>query len=87
MVLLVAIIDSCYSFAFIFIICDVCQRTTNAFDEILDEVIQSDWYLFPKEIKRILPMILLELQQPTVMKLFGNISGCRDTFKRVSSIR
>lgn len=84
-VLFVATIDACYSFGFIFIICDVCQRTSNAFDEIFEEIIQSDWYLFPEEIKQTLPIILADLQQPVVMRIFGNILGCRDTFKKVGS--
>lgn len=83
-VILAVTVASCYSFGFIFIICDIFQRITNAFDEIFDEIMQSNWYLFPQEIKESLPIILIELQQPIVMHIFGSICASRDTFKRVN---
>lgn len=83
MVLLAATGDAAYSFGFMFVICDVGQRVTNTFDKLFDEVIQWHWHSFPKEIRRILPIVLIDLQQPVVIRFFGNFSCCRKTFKKV----
>lgn len=83
---LMAIVDAGYSFGFIFIVCDLGQRTSDDFDELNDETTQLDWYLFSEDIKRILLTILINLQEPVVIEIFGSITNCRDCFKKVSPI-
>lgn len=72
-----------YSFALMFITCEIGQEIYNAFDECGDMINQFGWYLFPKEIQRILPIIVNFAQQPIVFYCFGSTACVRQTFKYV----
>lgn len=61
------------------------QVFSNSFDEIKEEVGQINWYLFPIGIQRMLPITIANVQQPVLIKSFGNILCLRDQFKKVSS--
>ena len=74
---------ACYATGLAFLTCEFLQRISDAFEEIEDVTVQCDWYLFPDKIKRMLPTILINAQQPVEMKLFGNFSCNRDAFKKV----
>lgn len=67
----------------VFIACELGQRMTDAFDEINDTLDQSNWYLLPIEFQRILPMIMVNAQQPVFLECFGSIGCTRDVFKNV----
>lgn len=73
-----------YSFGIVFGLCEFGQRMTNAFEEIEDEIETFDWYFFPYELQRMLPMILMVTQQPVEIECFGSISSLREYFKKVS---
>lgn len=45
---------------------------------------QFKWYLFPLEIKQILPIVLMNAQQPVNLKCIGSIPCDRETFKKVT---
>lgn len=47
---------------------------------------QYRWYLFSNEVKQMLPMMLINLQQPIQIQCFGSLSCCRDAFKKVKYI-
>lgn len=68
-----------------FLCCELGQRITNAFDDI-DEVllVELNWYLFPIEIKKILPTILINTQEVVALHCFGSIVCGRESFKDVS---
>lgn len=66
-----------------FILFQVGQQLCNAFAEIDDVIAQFDWYSFPYEIIKILPMIMITSQQSVEFKFFGSIASDRDTFKKV----
>lgn len=83
--LIIATLDACYAFGFIYVVSEIGQQTSNDFDELLDEFMELDWYLFPEEIKQMLPTILINLQEPVIIEIFGKISCCRDNFKKVRS--
>ena len=74
------------SFGILLIACELCQQTNQAFDECSDMVKQFDWYLFPVEIQRTMPMILYFTQQPIELICFGSWPCNRETFKYVSEI-
>lgn len=74
----------CYAFGTLFVACELGQRASNAFDEINDVIGQFDWYLFPDELKKILPIIMQFAQRPVDVEFFGSISCSREVFKRVS---
>lgn len=67
----------------VFIACELGERACELFfsvDETLDEI---DWYLYPIEMKRMLPIIMIVTQKPIYVELFGSITASRETFKRV----
>lgn len=64
-------------------ICELGQRTADAFEDV-DAVIEGfDWNLFSLEIQKILPIILIDMQQPVELRIFGTTSGLRITFTKV----
>lgn len=73
-----------YAFGEVFIICELCQRLTNKFDEINNAIDQVKWYRLPNKIQRILLTLLINVQQPVFIECFGSISCCRETFEKVS---
>lgn len=85
MLLWKSIIFTFFVLGLAFFSCDFGQRLTNKFDGIIYDFGQLDWYLFPIEILRMLPTILVGVQEPIVIECFGIISGSRDQFKKVKS--
>lgn len=86
MLVLLIISYACYSFGLVLLACELSQRVTLAFDEISDITDQLDWYLFPNELQRILPIFLIGVQEPVNFYCFASITCSRATFKSVSSI-
>lgn len=84
--LLLLVYDAVNSLALIIICCELSQRTSEAFEGINDILMQYKWYLFPMELKRILPTMIITAQQPILLECFGSISCCRDCFKKVCEI-
>lgn len=69
-----------------FIACELCQRVNLAFSECNDITDQFEWYLFPAEAQRLLPMIIYFAQQPVDVKCYGSTACDRETFKSVSMV-
>lgn len=63
------------------------QRTQLAFEESSAIVDQFEWYRFPAEIQRMMPLILSFTQQPVEFVCFGSIACNRETFKYVSTAK
>lgn len=72
-------------FAVLFILCEHGQLFSNAFIEIEDRFDQFDWYLMPIEVRQILPIAILYVQQPIEVKFFGSFSWNRERSKWVST--
>ena len=83
--LLLLLSEAGYGFFCVILTCELGQRVSNAFYELSIRIDQFGWYLFPMEIKRILPMITVVAQEPVTFECFGSIALSRDTFKRVKS--
>lgn len=83
----VTIVEACYAFGVVFVCCELSQRASNAFEEIENMIGVIDWYLFPEGIKRMLPTIVLNLQQPVVLKCFGSTLCSREAFKMVNLLQ
>lgn len=66
-----------------FIPCEFGERLSTAMMEIDHFINQFEWYLFPIEIQKLLPIIIHSVQQPIEVKCFGSIALIRDTFKKV----
>lgn len=73
------------SFGLVFIACELCERVSEAFERIEDVMDQLNWYGSPTEIKRILPMIIVNTQEPVSIECFGSISCSRMVFQKVFS--
>lgn len=69
----------------VFIACDLGQRMNDAFDEINCTLNRFDWYLFPIEIQRMLPMIKANTQKPVSLECFGSIACNREVFRKVGN--
>ena len=79
------LIEIIYAFGVLFIGCELGQRIVLAFDECNDMIDQLEWYLFPMEIQKLLPIVNHFMQQPIEIKFFGSYMLNRDAFKYVSS--
>lgn len=67
----------------VFTACELGQRISDAFSSINDALDQFHWYLLPIDVQRILPTIIINAQQPLVVRCFGNVPCERETFKKV----
>lgn len=70
-----------WSFAQFFVICDICQRVTSHYE--IDIYTDWEWYKFPENIRRALPIAIIGNQMPIEVKGLGNIECTRDTFKKM----
>lgn len=84
MPLLLSISNGTLALATVFIACELGQRLTDGFNDIELTIDQFAWYLFPIEVKRMLPMIIADAQQPVYLECFGSIGCTREVFKSVS---
>lgn len=85
--LLATLFQAICAFAAIFLNCELGERTMEAFEGIVELSTQLDWYLFPLEIKQILPMALVNVQQPIEFACFGSRISCsRESFKKVRCV-
>lgn len=73
-----------FGFVLALIGCEIGQRISDAFDKIDLTIEQFSWYLFPIEIKRMLPMIMSITQQTISLECFGSITCTRNVFKNVN---
>lgn len=85
MTLTLAVFDMSAAVVAVSTACELGHRLTSVFDRIGDEFIKFNWYQFPIEMNRMLPMILANTQKPVVLECFGSITCNREVFKSVSS--
>lgn len=83
LVMLVAVFDVFDAFVIVFVICELGQRPTNAYEDLEDVIGQFDWYLFPIELQRMLPTFTNLTQQTIELPCFGSFACSRETFKKV----
>lgn len=81
-----ATFDGLIGLILVFIASELGQRMNDAFEEIGTDLDELDWYLFPIEIKRMLPRIIANAQQPVTLECFGSIACTREIFRKVSAI-
>lgn len=63
MSLLLLILCGIIGFTLLFVACELSHRMTCAFDTVNVYIEQLNWYLFPIEVKRMLPMIIATAQE------------------------
>lgn len=82
---LIILIEILYAFGVLFTACELGQRLNFAFDECNEMIGEFEWYKFPIEIQRMLPMLMCLAQQPVEIQTFGSVALKREAFKYVSS--
>lgn len=68
------------------IVCELGERSTGIFSAMDEAINDIDWHLYPIEIQRMLPIIMIVTQKPIFVKCFGSIAVTRETFKMVCMI-
>lgn len=68
----------------VFFSCEIGQRFSDAYKEIDDKIDEFNWYLMLMKIQRILPIIMINTQQPIFIECFGSSTCSRETFKKVN---
>lgn len=76
-------VQFCWAFSNLFAFCYFGERVTSAFDDLSKVIYQCEWESFPHEIQRILPVIMLNTQDPIFLRAFDRTPCTRETFKRV----
>lgn len=66
------------------VICELGEQSSGIFSTLDEKINEIDWHLYPIEIQRMLPTIMILSQKPMFVTLFGSTSVTRETFKRVS---
>ena len=82
--LLIAFGYACYAFGVAFIACEIVQHICDAINSYDMHIGQTDWYLYPIELKKMLPVIINMAQKPVVIKGFGSMPTNRELFKKVN---
>lgn len=83
--LLVSTSYAYFVFFILFAACELGERLGNIGIVFDNELVQSDWYLFPMDIQKMLPMMIINTQKPFVAKCFGSVACTRRQFKKVNS--
>lgn len=84
---IILILETFYSFALIFIACELGERASLAFIEIDYMVGQFNLYNFPTVVKKMLPIFLIVVQEPFSFIVFGSLTVGRESFKKVSLVQ
>lgn len=62
---------------------EIGQRCSNTFTKIDDVSGQMKWYFLPKELQRLLPIAIINIQEPVGLRFFGSYFCGREQFKKV----
>lgn len=81
--LLFALLSIYWSFVQMFIFCNFGENINDHFSRVDDTIYDCDWYTFPKEIQRMLPVVMISAQRPVTLTGFANFSCTRQAFKKV----
>ena len=82
-VFLVPIVELGWSFGLVFVSCELAGRLSIEFDDIDYMIGQFKWYLFPFEVQKMLPILIINVQQEVAFEFFGSAMCNRETFKNV----
>lgn len=81
-----AAFEGFWAFCFIVFFCEFGHYVFHAFDELNMAIDQLDWFLFPAEIQKLLPILISGCQNTCCIKGYGDVQCIRDTSKRVSEL-
>lgn len=66
-----------------FVICNFGGLVNSQFEELSDTLYECDWYAFPHELQKNMPVIMLVTQKP-VLRGSENLPCLREGFSEVS---
>lgn len=72
-----------WSFSLVFFFCEFGELILTDFDGLSDGLYDNEWYLYPLDVQRMIPTILIGTQDVISIRGFGNIECTRNTFKMV----
>lgn len=67
------------------IICELCERMSDEFEEFRVQIMTFKWYSVPIEMRKMLVIIMQTAQKPIEFECFGSISCNRETLAKVLS--
>lgn len=73
-----------WSFVLIYMACDFGEAITTQYTAIDYSICECDWYSFPLEIQKMLPMVMMSTQKAMIVQVFGKVACTRETFNRVN---
>lgn len=68
----------------LFVLCDFADNVSDRFDRT-NIYEYCEWYKFPNELQRLLPIIINNTHKGVIIEGFGNIDCTREKFKKVIS--
>lgn len=83
-VVLITLVESLLAFGLAFFSCEMGQKFSDVYVDVNDIIDEFNWYAFPTEVKRMLPLIIHAAQQPVAIECFGSTMCVRETFQKVS---
>lgn len=81
--LLVSTAALIYPFGLVYVICELGGRLSYQFSDIDDIIGQFQWYLFPNDVQKLLPFVIMGAKQKVALRCFGSAMCNRATFKKV----
>lgn len=70
-----------WTFAFLFMICEFGERVSAGFYESYEIICELQWY--STNIQRMLHIVMISVQEPCILRGFGNIPCAREQAKKV----
>lgn len=72
-----------WSFALVLGACEFGHKLNDAYEQIDDKIVQFNWYHFPTDVRKMLPLFMGSAQQMIDLSVFGSIACDRENFKNV----
>lgn len=84
LLLLVTITEVFHAFFTVGLACEMGERVCGMFGSIEETMDEIDWYLYPIEVQRMLPAIMMVAQKSIYVEFFASATASRETFSKVS---
>lgn len=72
-----------YSYTGLFLLCYYGDKVTSTFEDLRDFIYLSDWQLFPLEMQKYMPIMLMFAHEMVYMHAFAEIHCTLQTFEQV----
>lgn len=73
-----------WSFVANFLFCEFGENVTSHFNELHNTLCQTEWNLYPIDIQRLLPIIMMSTRKEIILEGFGGVQLTRQAFETVS---